>query len=94
TNYGNGATEAKRRVNGRLVVASRGGGGRSSSNNGGGGRSGDTAADIFTSRNRMMAAARRRRWTEVLDILGHWEENAGRLDAKTYNVALSALGKC
>ncbi|CAM9360667.1 unnamed protein product, partial [Ectocarpus sp. 4 AP-2014] len=93
-NYDNGTTKAKRRVSGRLVVASRGGGGRSSSNNGGGGRIGDTAADIFTSRNRMMAAARRRRWTEVLEILGHWEENAGRLDAKTYNVALSALGKC
>ncbi|CAB1119855.1 unnamed protein product [Ectocarpus sp. CCAP 1310/34] len=94
TKHDNSVTEAKRRVNGRLVVASRGGGGRSSSNNGVVGRSGDSAADIFTSRNRMMAAARRRRWTEVLEILGHWEENAGRLDAKTYNVALSALGKC
>lgn len=31
---------------------------------------------------------------QVLDILGHWEDRAGQLDAKTYNVALSALGKC
>lgn len=31
---------------------------------------------------------------QVLDILADWEEHAGRLDAKTYNVALSALGKC
>lgn len=30
----------------------------------------------------------------MLEILGHWEENADRLDVKTYNVALSTLGKC
>lgn len=31
---------------------------------------------------------------QVLEILGHWEERADRLDVKTYNVALSTLGKC
>eukprot|EP00752_Nemacystus_decipiens_P006448 g5808.t1 len=71
----------------RLTAGSVRVGGRNSNDG-----SGDN--EVYTSRNRMMAAAKRRRWTDVLDILDHWEKRASRLDAKTYNVALSALGKC
>ncbi|CAM9677245.1 unnamed protein product [Scytosiphon promiscuus] len=88
-----GALAARGRLRVGAVPASPGGGrGLRGSNNGIPGS--DGRGSVNTSRNRMMAAAKRRRWTEVLDILAYWEENVGRLDAKTYNVALSALGKC